>query len=68
MNDRKPPRRGPTGGAAGEIKAPRLGRDIQKRIGDKLRAVYDDVVSEGVPDRFATLLRQLDDSPVKKEE
>jgi hypothetical protein len=37
-----------------------LGRDIQAKIGDQLRAMYDDVVSQGVPDRFADLLKRLD--------
>ena len=38
-----------------------LGREIQSKIGEQLRAVYDDVVSQGVPDRFADLLRRLDE-------
>lgn len=38
-----------------------LGRDIQSKIGDQLRAMYDDVVSQGVPDRFADLLKRLDE-------
>jgi hypothetical protein len=37
-----------------------LTREIQAKIGQQLRAMYDDVVQEGVPDRFADLLRQLD--------
>lgn len=37
-----------------------LTREIQAKIGQQLRALYDDVVQEGVPDRFADLLRQLD--------
>jgi len=39
----------------------RLGRDVQSKLGQQLRAVYDDVVSQGVPDRFSDLLQQLDD-------
>jgi hypothetical protein len=39
----------------------RLSRDIQRKIGQQLRAMYTDVVNEGVPDRFAELLRRLDD-------
>ncbi|MGE3147459.1 MAG: NepR family anti-sigma factor [Pseudorhodoplanes sp.] len=39
-----------------------LGREIQSKIGQQLRAMYDNVVDEGVPDRFADLLRQLDKS------
>jgi hypothetical protein len=37
-----------------------LNREIQAKIGQQLRAMYDDVVQEGVPDRFAELLQQLD--------
>jgi hypothetical protein len=39
----------------------RLGRDVQSKIGQQLRAMYDGVVNEGVPDRFADMLRQLDE-------
>jgi Anti-sigma factor NepR len=38
----------------------RLGRDVQAKIGHQLRAIYDDVVKEGVPDRFVELLKRLD--------
>lgn len=38
----------------------RLGREIQAKLGQQLRAMYDDVVKEGVPDRFTDMLRQLD--------
>jgi hypothetical protein len=38
-----------------------LGRDIQSKIGEQLRALYDDVLDQGVPDRFVDLLRQLED-------
>ena len=37
-----------------------LNSEIQSRIGHQLRAMYDDVVRQGVPDRFADLIRQLD--------
>ncbi len=30
-----------------------LDRQIQAKIGQQLRAMYDDVVEQGVPDRFA---------------
>ena len=38
----------------------RLGRDVQSKIGQQLRSMYDNVVSEGVPDRFTEMLQQLD--------
>jgi Anti-sigma factor NepR len=34
--------------------------DIQSYIGSQLRAVYDDVVKQPIPDRFLELMRQLD--------
>ena len=37
-----------------------LGNDVQSKIGQHLRAMYDDVVRQGVPDRFVELLAQLD--------
>jgi hypothetical protein len=41
-------------------KAGGLNAEIQSRIGHQLRAMYDDVVRQGVPDRFAELIRKLD--------
>ena len=35
-----------------------LNAEIQSRIGHQLRAMYDDVVRQGVPDRFAELIRK----------
>lgn len=37
-----------------------LNAEIQSRIGHQLRAMYDDVVRQGVPPRFAELIRKLD--------
>ncbi len=39
---------------------PGLDRPTQGRIGDSLRAMYDDLVNQPVPDRFAELLKRLD--------
>jgi hypothetical protein len=41
--------------------AGRLSREDQRRLGDILQRVYDDVVRQGVPDRFRTLLNELDE-------
>jgi hypothetical protein len=63
MSDEKPVRRGPLMPKSETEKVQNeasLGRDIQSKIGEQLRAMYDDVVSQGVPDRFADLLRRLD--------
>jgi hypothetical protein len=40
-----------------------LNAEIQSRIGHQLRAMYDDVVRQGVPDRFSELIRKLDSPP-----
>jgi len=45
---------------------PRLGKDIQSRIGQQLRTMYDDVVKQGVPDRFVHLLNRLDKDEEKQ--
>lgn len=46
--------------AAPPKRTAKLGRDIQAKLGQQLRAMYDDVVNQGVPDRFADLLNRLD--------
>jgi hypothetical protein len=54
-------------GAPGSPRRPTgLNTEIQARIGHQLRAMYDDVVRQGVPDRFADLIRKLDDPNVPK--
>ena len=40
----------------------RLSREDQRRLGDILQRAYDDVVRQGVPDRFKDLLNELDDT------
>ena len=37
-----------------------LEADLQAHIGRQLRAVYDEVVNEAVPDRFLQLLEELE--------
>ena len=45
----------------------RLSREDQRRLGDILQRVYDDVIRQGVPDRFKDLLSELDGPQGKKE-
>jgi hypothetical protein len=47
---------------------PKLNRDVQARLGQQLRAMYDDVVSQGVPDRFAELIDRIDSGNGNKDE
>jgi hypothetical protein len=39
---------------------PSLGGEIRGKIGRQLREMYDDVLAQGVPDRFVELLNRLE--------
>jgi hypothetical protein len=41
-------------------KPAKLGREVQARLGQQLRAMYDEVLNQGVPDRFAELLNRIE--------
>lgn len=43
-----------------DAKPAKLGREVQARLGQQLRAMYDDVVNQGVPDRFSDLINRID--------
>jgi hypothetical protein len=49
-----------SGSSVKPTKSGRLDRNVQTKIGQQLRAVYEEVIKEGVPDRFAEFLRRLD--------
>src|SRR5262245_66620616 len=38
----------------------RLSRHVQNKLGETLHAMFDQIVKEGVPDRFAKLLEQIE--------
>jgi hypothetical protein len=71
MNERKPVgQQNPMEAAAARnkrlnAKPGKLGRDVQARLGQQLRAMYDDVVNQGVPDRFSDLIDRLEGSGKK---
>jgi hypothetical protein len=47
---------------------PKLDGGSQQRIGDQLRAMYDELMQQPVPDRFKDLLDQLDKKgPTRRE-
>jgi Anti-sigma factor NepR len=46
-------------GRKSNAKPAKLSREVQSRLGQQLRAMYDDVVSQGVPDRFNELIDRL---------
>ncbi len=66
MNERKPAgQQKPMETTAQRNKKPaakpaKLGREVQARLGQQLRAMYDEVLNQGVPDRFTELLNRLD--------
>ena len=43
----------------GNEKPAKLSREVQARLGQQLRSMYDDVVNQGVPDRFAELISRI---------
>jgi hypothetical protein len=48
-------------------KPAKLSREVQARLGQQLRSMYDDVVNQGVPDRFADLLNRINGDANKGE-
>ena len=48
------------GSEAAKGTRPVIGADVHAYIGRQLRAVYDDVAKQPVPDRFLDLIRQLE--------
>ena len=65
MSERKPPEKTQPMDSTSTRTAPvkrkdaSLGRDVQAKIGQQLRAYYDGLI-EPTPERFADMLRQLD--------
>ena len=62
MKNRKPAasRLSDTSPDAAETAEPTLGGEIRGKIGRQLREMYDDVLAQGVPDRFVELLNRLE--------
>jgi hypothetical protein len=62
MKNRKPaaPRSPDSSEEPADKAEPSLGGDIRGKIGRQLREMYDDVVAQGVPDRFVDLLNRLE--------
>jgi Anti-sigma factor NepR len=63
MNARQTTEAVPIAGKAGQadsVVGAAFGADLQAHIGRQLRAVYDEVVEEAVPERFLRLLEELE--------
>jgi hypothetical protein len=63
MNIRKPSKQRQSLKLQGSEMKPvaKLGTDIKAKIGQQLRLMYDEIVEQGVPERFTKILRSLDD-------
>ena len=48
-------------------KPAKLSRETQARLGQQLRSMYDDVVNQGVPDRFTDLINRINGNENKDE-
>jgi hypothetical protein len=65
MNERKPVGQlipmetAETRNRKSDSKPAKLSREVQARLGQQLRSMYDDVVNQGVPDRFTDLLNRI---------
>jgi Anti-sigma factor NepR len=46
----------------------KLGNDVKAKIGQQLRVMYDEIIEQGVPERFAAILRDLDEPTDKGSE
>jgi hypothetical protein len=57
----KPESQDPMARPATSHKEARLGREVQARIGQQLRAMYNDFVNQGVPPHLSDLVRRLSD-------
>ena len=51
-----------------DSKPAKLSREVQARLGQQLRSMYDDVVNQGVPDRFTDLLNRINVTGNKDEQ
>lgn len=45
---------------------PKLGPEIQGRLGEQLRELHEEIVQQGVPSRFVDLLAELDKKKPEK--
>jgi hypothetical protein len=70
MNERRPVGQHRAVESAGSRKSEagkpaKLSREVQARLGQQLRAMYDEVLNQGVPDRFKELVTRIEESDNK---
>jgi hypothetical protein len=59
VGQQKPMETAETRNRKSDAKPAKLSREVQARLGQQLRSMYDDVVNQGVPDRFTDLLNRI---------
>jgi hypothetical protein len=64
----RPARSAPAGRTESMTRTRNLDSAVEKAIGNRLRAYYDEKAREPVPDRFVELLRKLDGGSGEKKE
>lgn len=53
-------------GPAAGPEQPALDRNVQGRIGSHLRAMYDELMQQPIPDRFVDLIAELERSAARE--
>ncbi|MDY8110382.1 NepR family anti-sigma factor [Fulvimarina sp. 2208YS6-2-32] len=66
MEERNVDRDRPSAGDKDKVDSNQMNLALPNAIGDRLRAYYDDVAAAPVPDRFLSLLDQLDEAEAKR--
>jgi hypothetical protein len=67
LGQQKPMETAETRNRKNSEKPAKLSREVQARLGQQLRSLYDDVVNQGVPDRFTELLNRMNGDDNKSE-
>jgi Anti-sigma factor NepR len=60
VGQQKPMETAATRNCKSDAKPAKLSREVQARLGQQLRSLYDDVVNQGVPERFTELINRID--------
>lgn len=63
--DKKTVSTSPDRSGRGKGKAAAIDDEVQNHLGRQLQSIYDDVLHQPVPERFMSLLRELDEAAQK---
>lgn len=54
-------------GGGEDLEQPTVDQKVQERLGRQLKALYDDVVKQPIPDRLLSLIAQLEEKQPESE-